>query len=334
MLPRTLRPLDPPSCPIVIAHRGASGFRPEHTLAAYELAIEQGADFIEPDLISSSDGVLVARHEANLVATTDVADHPEFADRHCTKVIDGNSSTGWFAEDFSYDELCQLRAIERLADLRPANRIYNGEFAIPRFEEILALAAAKSTPQRVIGVYPETKHPSYFRSIGLPLELTLLRCLTAAGLNHRSAPIFIQSCEIQNLVDLRNVTEVPLIQLIKPIGGPVDSPVTTYEQMLSVEGLQTIARYADGIGPAKSTVTAELVLRAHDAGLLVHPWTFRRENFFLDAPYRSSTDEGAPGDLSAEIHSYLGTGVDGVFCDFPDIANIAVQELRLHHASS
>lgn len=326
MLPRAFDLLDRPSRPIVIAHRGASGYRPEHTLAAYELAIEQGADFIEPDLVSTSDGVLVARHEGNLIATTDVAAHPRFADRYCTKVIDDHEATGWFVEDFSYDELCSLRAIERLPHLRPANSFYNGQFAIPRFEEILTLAAARSNPDRTIGVYPETKHPSYFRSLGLPLEPGLLHCLDKAGMNNRSAPIFIQSAEIQNLTDLRSVTEVPLIQLIKPAGGPADNPATTYEQMLTRSGIETIAAYADGIGPAKSTVSVELIDHAHELGLLVHPWTFRRENCFLDAPYRSSADVNAAGDLDAEIRRYLNIGADGLFCDFPDIANSAIHQ--------
>lgn len=326
MLPRAFDQLNRPSGPIVIAHRGASGYRPEHTLAAYELAIEQGADFIEPDLVSTADGVLVARHEGNLIATTDVADHPRFADRYCTKVIDDHESTGWFVEDFSYAELNELRAVERLPDLRPANCSFNGQSTIPRFEEILALAAARSNRERTIGVYPETKHPSYFRSLGLPLEPGLLRCLDEAGLNNRSAPIFIQSAEIQNLTDLRSLTEVPLIQLIKPAGGPADSPATTYEQMLSRSWIETIAAYADGIGPAKSTVTVEVIDHAHEVGLLVHPWTFRRENCFLDAPYRSSADPNAAGDLGAEIRHYLDIGIDGLFCDFPDIANSAVHQ--------
>jgi glycerophosphoryl diester phosphodiesterase len=205
------------SKPIVIAHRGASGLRPEHTLGAYELAIDQGADFIEPDLVPTRDGVLVARHENNIADTTDVAAHPEFARRKATKTIDGQPQTGWFTEDFTLAELKTLRAKERLPKLRPGNTAYDGQFQVPTLDEVIALAK-----RRGVGIYPETKHPSYFRSIGLPLEDRLLAALRTAGWDSAHAPVFIQSFEVANLKALRPRTGVRLIQLMDAAGAPAD----------------------------------------------------------------------------------------------------------------
>jgi glycerophosphoryl diester phosphodiesterase len=206
---------------VVIGHRGASGLRPEHTLLSYNLAIDQGADFIEPDLVPTKDGVLVARHENNITETTDVADHPEFAARKATKTIDGETMTGWFTEDFTLAELKTLRARERLPQLRPANTAYNGQAGIPTFAEIIALAKRRSAETgRRIGIYPETKHSTYFASIGLPLEQRLVDQLKAAGWDSADAPVFIQSFEVDNLKRLSRMTHIRLIQLMQLAGGP------------------------------------------------------------------------------------------------------------------
>lgn len=322
--------------PIVIAHRGASGERPEHTLAAYKLAIELGADYIEPDLVLTKDGILVARHENEISETTDVADHPEFAGRKATKTIDGQKFTGWFTEDFTLAELKTLRARERLPKLRSTE--YDGRYEIPTFEEILTLLAevnkGRETP---VGVYPETKHPSYFVSIGLPHEAPLLAMLDRFGYRGRAAPVFIQSFEVGNLMDLRAKSELPLIQLMDAEGGPADRPETSYAAMTSPAGLKMIAGYADGIGPNKALVIprgalgrlgkpTELVHDAHAAGLKVHPWTFRRENYFLPLNDKGGVNPAAHGDLAGEISAYLKTGIDGLFSDNPREAVTTVRK--------
>jgi glycerophosphoryl diester phosphodiesterase len=322
-------PMTPPapslSPPIVIAHRGASGLRPEHTLAAYELAIEQGADFIEPDLVPTKDDVLVARHENDISDTTDVADHPEFADRRSTKVIDGKKITGWFTEDFTLRELQTLRAKERVPLLRPDNTAYNGRFEVPTLAEIIALAKRESVKiGRTIGIYPETKHPSYFASIGHPVEPLLIAELEQAGWNTAEAPVFIQSFEVENLKALHKITPVRLIQLIDKEAGPADGAVPSYAAMATPEGLKAVAAYAWGIGPAKALVIdggrpTSLVADAHAAGLRVHPWTFRAENYFLPSRYRKGINPRGHGDLSGEIRDQLRAGVDGFFTDFPRI---------------
>jgi len=312
---------------IVIAHRGASGERPEHTLGSYSLAIAQGADYIEPDLVLTKDGVLVARHENEISETTDVADKAEFADRKTSKTIDGQKMTGWFTEDFTLAELKTLRAKERLPQLRSANMAYDGQFEIPTFDEILALAKAQSAVTgRTIGIYPETKHPSYFTAIGLPHEAPLLAALTQYGHAEKSAPVFIQSFEVENLKALRSKTKLRLIQLMAETGSPPDRSDLTYAQMASAEGLKIVATYADGIGPNKAMVIPRtllgnlgdpttLVADAHKVGLAVHPWTFRRENYFLPLAQKSGVDPRGVGDLNAEIKAYLATGVDGIFSD-------------------
>ncbi len=318
--------------PIIIAHRGASGERPEHTLESYRLAIAQGADFIEPDLVLTRDGILVARHENEISGTTDVATRPEFANRRATKMIDGESVTGWFTEDFTLAELKTLRARERLPQLRHANTAYDGQFAIPTFEEILSLVADhRRTTGRWIGIYPETKHPSYFATVGLPHAPPLLDQLNRFGYTQADHPVFIQSFEVENLVALHAQTPLRLIQLIDARGHPADQPHRTYADMITAPGLADIARYASGIGPAKDMVIARtpdgalaastgLVARAHAAGLAVHPWTFRAENFFLPANLRSNGNPAAPGDLAAEMRAFVDEGVDGIFTDNPVIA--------------
>lgn len=306
---------------IVIAHRGASGERPEHTLAAYSLAIEQGADFIEPDLVLSKDGVLVARHENEISETTDVSAKPEFADRKKTKAIDGQQMTGWFTEDFTLAELKTLRAKERLPQLRKANMAYDGQFEVPTFEEILELAKARG-----VGVYPETKHPTYFASIGLPHEAPLLALLAKYGHTEKTAPVFIQSFEVGNLQALRGKTKLRLIQLMDEKGSPPDRMDLSYSAMATAEGLKTVAAYADGIGPNKGLViprtllgnlgeATSLVADAHKVGLAVHPWTFRRENYFLPLAQKSGIDPRGIGDVHSEMKAFLNTGIDGLFSD-------------------
>jgi glycerophosphoryl diester phosphodiesterase len=313
--------------PIIIAHRGASGERPEHTLASYALAIEQGADYIEPDLVLTKDAVLVARHENAISETTNVAAHPEFADRKTTKVIDGVKVTDWFTEDFTLAELKTLRAKERLPLLRAANTAYDGQYEIPTFAEILELLQAEEKKRgRRIGVYPETKHPSYFTAIGLAHEEPLLKTLAMFGMNKTDSMVFIQSFEVGNLRELRPKTKVKLIQLMDEKGTPADQPDLPYAQMATAEGLMAIAGYADGIGPNKAMVIPRsmtgnlgsptaLVANAHAAGLKVHPWTFRQENFFLPLSARSGINPAAHGDLVAEIRAFIAAGVDGFFTD-------------------
>jgi glycerophosphoryl diester phosphodiesterase len=321
--------------PLVIGHRGASGYRPEHTIASYTLAIELGADYIEPDLVSTKDHVLVARHENDITGTTDVASHPEFAARKTTKTIDGVVHEGWFTEDFTLAELRTLRAVERLPDLRPANTAFDGLYQIPTFQEVIDLAR-----RHRVGIYPETKHPTYFDSIGLSLEEPMLAALRANGLDRPGAKVFIQSFEVANLKELNRRTKLPLVQLIDEVGAPYDFVVAgdprTYADLVTPEGLAEIATYADGIGPSKNLIVprdaagnllepTSLVRDAHRAGLVVHPWTFRRENSFLPNDFRQGNPASpeylrAPGDLPAELRLFFRLGVDGVFSDNSDVA--------------
>jgi glycerophosphoryl diester phosphodiesterase len=292
--------------PIVIAHRGASGERPEHTIESYRLAIEQEADYIEPDLVMTRDGVLIARHENEISGTTDVAQHPEFARRRRTQLIDGETVTGWFTEDFSLSEIKSLRARERLPELRPQNRTFDGRFGVPTFDEIMQLVRSENRRRggnRRIGVYPETKHPAHFAAIGLPLESALLETLRRHDYAQRGSPVFIQSFEPGNLRQLRGMTDLPLVRLL--------------EQELG--DLAEIAKYADVIGIAKALATPEAVRTAHELSLLVHVWTFRAENEFLPDDLKIGTAPGAHGDLAAEIRRYLERGMDGLFVDYPAI---------------
>ncbi|WP_019812543.1 glycerophosphodiester phosphodiesterase [Saccharomonospora saliphila] len=333
-----------PDDPVVIGHRGASGYRPEHTLAAYELAARMGADYIEPDLVTTADGVLVARHEPEIGGTTDVADRPEFADRRTTKVVDGEPVTGWFAEDFTLAELKTLRAVERIPELRQHNTVFDGRFEIPTLSEVIDLARRLSRElRREIGIYPETKHPTYFREQGLDLEPALVRTLTRHGLNRPDARVYVQSFEVTNLRELDRHLRVPLVQLIGGSGAPYDLVASgdprTYDDLVTPDGLAAISRYAEGIGPAKGRVIptgadgdlgepTSLVGDAHEAGLTVHPYTFRAENAFLPAGLRSSDDPAEWGDILAEYAAFLDAGVDGVFADQPDIAVEAARRAR------
>ncbi|WP_414753379.1 glycerophosphodiester phosphodiesterase family protein [Anabaena sp. CCY 9910] len=326
--------------PIVIGHRGASGYRPEHTLAAYELAIQMGADYIEPDLVATKDGVLVARHEnalailnadgtLNLTDTsTDVYERLQFADRKTTKVIDGRSITGWFTEDFTLAELKTLRAIERIPGIRPENTQYDRQFEIPTLQEVIDLAKAQSAALgRTIGIYPETKHPTYFDSIGLSMEEILVSVLNANGYVDETAPVYIQSFEVSNLKDLNQLTNVSLVQLINPSGRPYDFVVNgdsrLYRDLITPLGLAEIATYANGIGANKNLIIPRdsqgnllspttLVDDAHAAGLIVHAWTFRDENVFLPTNLQGNPQE--------EYKRFYQTGIDGLFSDNPDTA--------------
>jgi glycerophosphoryl diester phosphodiesterase len=326
----------------VVGHRGAAGYRPEHTLASYELAARMGADYIEPDLVVTKDGVLVARHEPEIGGTTDVANHPEFAGRKTTKLLDGVATTGWFTEDFTLAELKTLRAKERIPDVRQRNTIYNGRYQIPTFQEVIDLSRRLSRElHREIGIYPETKHPTYFRKQGLPLEPRLVDTLNRNGLNRPGAKVFVQSFEVTNLIQLHKVLRVPLVQLTSATGAPFDfvdsGDPRTYADITSAKGLKDVARYAKALGPDKSQIIPRdaagfllapttLVRDAHRAGLLVHPYTFRAENTFLPADFRSSADPTAYGDLFSEIAVFKATGIDGLFTDNTDIA-VAQEQL-------
>jgi glycerophosphoryl diester phosphodiesterase len=302
---------------IVIAHRGASGERPEHTIESYRLAIEQGADYIEPDLVMTRDGVLIARHENEIGGTTDAAQHPEFASRRRVQVIDGEVMDGWFTEDFTLSELKTLRARERLPGIRLRNVEFDGRFSVPTFDEIMQLVIDTNQRRELqarggdarqigaprIGVYPETKHPAHFAALGLPLELELLNALRRYDYARAGSPVFIQSFDPNNLRQLRKMTELPLVQLLE---NEVGDPVGT-------------AEYVDAIGIAKSLATPAAIDAAHAANLKVHVWTFRAENEFLPDDLRSTGEPAAHGDLDAELRRYLSRGIDGFFIDFPAI---------------
>jgi glycerophosphoryl diester phosphodiesterase len=334
-----------PVTPIVIGHRGASGYVPEHTLTSYFIAMQDGADYVEPDLVMTKDGVLVARHENEIGGTTNVAEHAEFASRRTTKVIDGTSITGWFTEDFTLAELKTLRARERIPDIRPGNTRFDGQFEIPTFEEILSLVHGVEEqrdtharqlglpPPRHIGVYPETKHPTYFAGIGLPLEKKLVSTLEHYGYKGRNGLAYIQSFEVGNLQALSKMTQLPLVQLIDATGAPYDFVAKhdprTYADLITPAGLAEVARYAQAIGPNKMLLIPRtaagklgeptaLVANAHANHLLVHPWTFRAENNFLPKDLTKGAAPSEFGDLESELLAYLRTGMDGFFTDQAD----------------
>ncbi|HEX2493251.1 MAG TPA: glycerophosphodiester phosphodiesterase family protein [Steroidobacter sp.] len=319
------------AAPLVIAHRGASGYRPEHTLASYALAIELGADYIEPDLVATKDGRLIARHEPLLDDTTDVKAHADFANRRSTKLIDGKCVEGFFASDFTLEEIKRLRAVQA----NPArSREYDGRYEIPTFAEILELRLAQSRKHgRRIGIYPETKHPSFHAALGLPLEERLLGLLRDYGLDRADAPVFIQSFESGNLQDLRTQTAVPLVQLLEDGSLIYDESgarvarvnIPQHGDWRGRRAPQTfadIAQYANAIGPWKrqilrdigggSLLRTSVVEQAHAVGLYVHTYTFRSESASLAPEYR--------GEPSAEYRAFFELGVDGVFSDFADAA--------------
>ena len=318
--------------PLILGHRGASGYRPEHTLAAYQLAIDMGADYIEPDLVMTKDKVLMARHENEISGTTNVAEI--FPDRKTTKEVDGVKVTGWFIEDFTLKEIKKLRAKERL-DFR--DHSFDGKFEVPTFSEILKLVKKQSKKiKRTIGVYPETKHPSYFNNIGLPLEVALIEELNKQGLNAKNSPVFIQSFELGSLKKIKSLSSLPLIFLIDdpdkiPFDFVLEGKKTTYLELLKPESLKELSSTISGIGPHKRYIIpvndkdeklppTELIKLVHSLGLLIHPYTFRSENRYLHKDYK--------GDAQNEYLEFYRLGVDGVFTDFSDQA-IKARELFL-----
>lgn len=344
-----------PPLPTLIGHRGMPALRPEHTIASYTLAIENGANFIEPDLVSTKDGVLVARHE-NAIAilnadgsiresTTDISDRPEFASRKATKTVDGAVITGWFTEDLTLAELKTLRARERIPAIRPANVAYNGQFQVPTFQEVIDLAKAKAAERgRTIGVYPETKHPTYFKSIGLPLEKRLIDVLIQNGWNSRAAPVFLQSFEVGSLKEMRAISTARSIQLLSSSGRPYDfvaagsAETRAYADLITPAGLKEIASYATGIGPSKDMVIpllangnlgapTALVNNAKAANLLVHIYTLRPENAFLPTSLKKEpvSDNTVRGDSVTEIQTFLQAGVDGFFTDDSAVGSEAIR---------
>ncbi len=341
---------------LVLGHRGATGYRPEETRGSYELAIQLGANFIEPDLVSTKDGVLIARHEPNITDTTDVSRHPEFANRLTTKTIDGSKQTGFFAEDFTLAEIKTLRAVERLPF---RDQSFNGQFEVLTFQEVMDIAKKGTADTgRTIGIIPETKHPSYFQGIGLPLEQKLVDALNANGYAGKAAPVIIQSFEVANLKQLNTLTDVRLVQLTdandvlangtldynQPADFVLNGDKRTYGDLLTPAGLAEIATYADAIGPWKRSIVSgayvdrngdgqpddldgdgritdadrvalpptSLVADAHKAGLLVTPYTFRNEYFYLLSDYG--------GNPINEYKQFFALGVDGLFSDFADTA--------------
>ncbi len=330
--------------PIVIAHRGASGYRPEHTLAAYSTAALQGADYIELDLVSTRDGHLIARHDNLLNLSTDVANRPEFADRKVEKIVDGRRLIGWFSEDFTLEEIRQLRAIERVPDLRPRNALHDGVYSIALLSEAIAVIQSLETMLgRDIGLYIELKHPTHFETAGLAMEQTLVNELTRFGYSRAGDSIFLQSFEIASLRRLDALTELRLVQLLGSSGAPYDVTAAsgdgTFIAMATSEGLREIADYADGVGPDKDllipldaagrlsvSAATRFVERAHAAGLVVHPYTFRAENAFLPSNYRSSRSETEFGAAAGEISAFLALGIDGFFTDHSAIGVAARDE--------
>ncbi|MFP3889867.1 MAG: glycerophosphodiester phosphodiesterase [Ralstonia sp.] len=335
----------------VIGHRGASALRPEHTLASYQKAIDDGADIIEPDLVSTQDGVLVARHENEISGTTNVADVAAFAGRRTTKTIDGQSITGWFTEDFTLGELKTLRARERIPSIRTANVAYNDQFDIPTLDEIVALARDQSTKLgRNIGIYPETKHPTYFQSIGLPLEDKLIDGLRRDAFTASRTTVYIQSFEVANLKRIHDKIRSSqpnwkLVQLMdtanrQPYDFVVAKDARTYGDLMTDRGMRDIAVYANGVGPYKGSIIAldangkltdptDLIRNAHNAGLVVHPYTFRPENTFLPPSLRSGADNtrNVSGSIQ-EIQAFLRAGVDGFFTDDPAVGRQAVSTFK------
>ncbi len=330
----------------LFGHRGACALRPEHTLASYARAIADGADYVEPDLCVTKDGVLVARHEPNITETTDVASRPEFASRKTTKTIDGQTQTGWFTDDLTLVELKTLRAIERIPKLRPGNTRYDGEFEVPTFYEYLDFVAAEAAARgRDIGIVPEIKHSTYFAGVGLPMEDRFLKVLADHPYTRR-CPVEIQSFEVANLKYLRSKigrpANVRLMQLVDAAGEKPGDVLAkggslTYGDMLTPKGLVEIKTYADVVAPQVRAIIplakdgrlgqpTSLVADAHAAGLLVHIWTFRPENYFLAADFKSGGGEAERNEAGslAEIGRYIAAGVDGFFTDDPAIGRRAI----------
>ncbi|HET6704652.1 glycerophosphodiester phosphodiesterase [Amycolatopsis sp.] len=322
--------------PVIIGHRGAPGYRPEHTLASYELAYRMGVDWVDVDLVPTKDGQLVARHEPEIGGTTDVAKHPEFANRKKTVVLDGVTTTGWFTQDFTLAELKTLRAVERIPQNRPHNTLYNGRYQIASYQEVLDLTRRLGKElHRTLGTYPEVKHSTFFQDIGNPTEPKLVAILKRNGLDRPDAPAIIQSFEVSNLIALHKQVRTPLLQLTSATGAPADfvakGDPRTYKDLVTPQGLRDIAKYAKYLGPEKAQIIpldaagnltrpTALVADAHKAGLKVQPYTFRNENPFLPANLRSSAEPDAYGDVFTEEAAFFRAGVDGFFADQPDTA--------------
>ncbi|MFK0019441.1 glycerophosphodiester phosphodiesterase [Streptomyces sp. NPDC090798] len=330
--------------PTVIGHRGASGYRPEHTFGSYQLALDLGADVVEAgDLVPTKDGHLVCRHEPEIGGTTDVSAHPEFADRKTTKTLDGVPTTGWFTEDFTLAELKTLRAVERIPANRPHNTLYNGRWEIPTFEEVLHWQDEQTRKRgKQVWIYPETKHPTYFRALGLGLEERLANVLRKHGKDKKNSPVIIQSFEPTSIQRLDKLVDNPLVVLLsaantRPWDFVTAGDPRTVADLVKPEGLKWIASYAQGIGPTLDlvilkdangalTTPTTLVADAHRAGLILHPYTMRNENTFLPANFRQGTDPNAYGDAFGAFKTYFATGIDGVFSDNADTALLARED--------
>ncbi|GAA1666723.1 glycerophosphodiester phosphodiesterase [Streptomyces yatensis] len=331
--------------PTVIGHRGASGYRPEHTLGSYQLALDMGADIVEQDLVPTKDGHLVCRHENDITATTDVSAHPEFADRKTTKTVDGTKLTGWFTEDFTLAELKTLRAKERIPGNRQRNTLYDGRWEVPTFEEVLQWAEREGRRRgRRVWLYVETKHPTYFRKLGLGLEEPLAKLLRRYGRHKKDAALFLQSFEPSSIQRLRKLVGTPSVVLLSTMDSrPWDfveaNDPRTVADLVKPEGLKWIASYAQGIGPDLSVIIprtpdgklgtpTSVVKDAHAAGLILHPYTMRNENTFLPADFRRGTDPNAYGDAFGAFKAYFATGIDGIFSDNADTALLAAADFR------
>ncbi|MFF3486773.1 glycerophosphodiester phosphodiesterase [Streptomyces sp. NPDC002701] len=330
--------------PTIVGHRGASGYRPEHTLGAYQLALDMGAHVVEAgDLVPTKDGHLVCRHEPEIGGTTDVAAHAEFADRKKTKLLDGVSTTGWFTEDFTLAELKTLRAKERIPANRPHNTLYDGRWEIPTFEEVLRWRDEQSRKRgRQVWIYPELKHPTYFRKLGLGLEERVAKVLRRHGLDKKNSPVILQSFEPTSVQRLNKLVDNPLVVLLSAANTrPWDFVETgdprTVADLVKPAGLKWIASYAQGIGPTLDLVIPQdasgnlttpttLVRDAHAVGLILHPYTMRNENPFLPANFRKGTDADAYGDVFGAFKAYFATGIDGVFTDNPDTGVLARED--------
>lgn len=330
--------------PTVIAHRGASGYRPEHTLGSYRHALDLGAHVIEQDLVPTKDGHLVCRHENDITGTTDVADHPEFASRRTTKSVDGVSLTGWFTEDFTLAELRTLRAKERIPAVRQENTLYDGRWPVPTFEEVLRWAEEEGRRRgREIWLHVETKHPTYFRSLGLGLEERLAKLLRRYGRHRADSPVFLQSFEPTSIQRLAKLVDAPGVVLLsgatsRPWDFVQAGDPRTVADLVTPEGLRWIASYAKGIGPTLDLVIPKdasgrlgdpttLVRDAHAQGLILHPYTHRNENSFLPADFRRGTDPTSYGDSFGALKRYLDTGIDGIFSDNPDTALLGAADV-------
>ncbi|WP_327131370.1 glycerophosphodiester phosphodiesterase [Streptomyces sp. NBC_01343] len=331
--------------PLVIGHRGACGYRPEHTLGSYQLALDLGADVVEQDLVPTKDGHLVCRHENEIGGTTDVADHPGFASRRTTKSIDGVAVTGWFTEDFTLAELKTLRAKERIPAVRQRNTLYDGRWDVPTFEEVLRWADREGKRRgRRVWLHVETKHPTYFRSLGLGLEEPLAKLLRRYGRDGLGAPLFLQSFEPSSIQRLSRLVSAPRVVLLSAAGTrPWDfeqaKDPRTVSDLVKPEGLKWIAGFAQGIGPTMDLILPRdaagklgapttLVKDAHARGLVLHPYTARNENTFLPAEYRKGTDPNAYGDAFGAFKTYFEQGIDGIFTDNADTGLLAAEAFR------